>query len=186
MNWKPLNKHIANTLVGLVLTTNVAAIDPNSDQAINIESDQALLDDAEGISSYNGNVIVSQGLSKLEADRLLVSAKDRRITRIEAWGSPAHFVQQDDATTAATHGYAQSIVFEAKESLLVFTGQARLLQSENSFAGERIEYDIVKKAIRAQGDESIGSRVKIQYFPSPKNKQTNTPSPPKEDANTAP
>lgn len=157
---------LATIIAGLMLSTATLAIDPSNDQAIEIESDEALLDDAEGISSYNGNVIVSQGLSKLEADRLLVSAEDRRISRIEAWGSPAHFVQQEEASAPATHGYAQRIVFEAKDSLLIFTGQARLLQSENSFAGERIEYDILKKAIRAQGDESVGSRVKIQYHPN--------------------
>lgn len=165
------NRPFSLLLIAFLWAGTAAAIDPNSDQAINIESDEALLDDAEGISSYTGNVIVSQGLSKLEADRLLVSAEDRRISRIEAWGSPAHFVQQESVDTPATHGYAQSIVFQAENSLLIFTGQARLLQSENSFSGERIEYDILKKAIRAQGDESVGSRVKIQYHPTPSQKE---------------
>ncbi len=173
MNWTHTNNCLLPlALACLLFSVTAFAIDPRSNQAIQIESDEALLDDAEGISSYNGNVIVSQGLSKLEADRLLVSAEDRRISRIEAWGSPAHFVQQDNAAAPATHGYAQSIVFEAKDSLLIFTGQARLLQSENSFAGERIEYDILKRAIRAQGDESVGSRVKIQYHPNQPDPET--------------
>ena len=142
------------------------AIDPNSKEPIEIESDRATLDDKTGSSTYTGNVIISQGESQLEADYIVVNSKDRKISSIVATGTPAHFVQQNDAKDATTHGYGNSISYSTELESLTFKGNARLIQDENSFSGEEIEYDVTKKAIKAKGDESVGSRVKIQYFPN--------------------
>ncbi|MFV1872235.1 MAG: lipopolysaccharide transport periplasmic protein LptA [Oleiphilus sp.] len=144
------------------------AIDPNSQEPIEIESDQATLNDKTGSSTYSGNVIISQGLSRLEAEYITVNSKERKITSIKATGSPAHFVQQSAEKATSTHGYGNAITYNTENESLTFKGDARLIQAENSFSGEVIEYDVVKKAIKAKGDESIGSRVKIQYFPSKK------------------
>lgn len=150
----------------LLYPLSALAIDPNSHAPIEIESDQATLDDKTGSSTYTGNVIISQGLSRLEADFIIVSSVDRKITSIKATGSPAHFVQQSELKNTSTHGYGNTILYNTEFESLTFTGHARLIQSENSFSGEVIEYDVIKKAIKAKGDESIGSRVKIQYFPN--------------------
>lgn len=150
----------------LFFSQAASALDPNSQLPIQIESDQASLSDETGIAVYTGNVIISQGLSRLEADTISVNAIDHRLVSIKATGKPAHFTQQDNANEPITHGYGNNIVYVAKENLLKFLGQARLVQDENSFSGEEIEYDIVKRAIKAKGDESIGSRVKIRYTPN--------------------
>ena len=152
--------------ISFIIGSPAFAIDPNSNLPIQIESDRATLNDETGISNYSGNVIISQGLSRLEADNISVNALDRKIVSIKATGKPAHFTQQDNAISPSTHGYGNTIVYIAKESTLKFLGEARLVQKDNSFAGEQIEYDIMKKAIKAQGDETIGSRVKIQYNPN--------------------
>tara|TARA_R110001592_G_scaffold52649_10_gene161425 strand:- start:21930 stop:22472 length:543 start_codon:yes stop_codon:yes gene_type:complete len=155
----------------LFLPFSVFAIDPTSNAPIEIESDQATLDDKTGSSTYTGNVIISQGQTRLEAEFITVSSKDRKITSIEATGSPAHFVQQTDINTS-THGYGNTISYSTELESITFTGNARLLQAENSFSGEVIDYDIVKKAIKAKGDENIGTRVKIQYYPNGTNNQS--------------
>jgi lipopolysaccharide export system protein LptA len=162
----------------------VYAIDPNSNLPIQIESDRASLNDETGISNYSGNVIISQGLSRLEAENISVNAVNRKIVSIKATGNPAHFTQQDDVLSTGTHGYGEKIVYIASEEILKFFGGAKLVQQDNSFSGEQIEYDIVRKAIKAKGDESIGSRVKIQYYPNPKTSSTETPEPSMAPADT--
>ncbi len=141
------------------------AIDAKSNLPISIESDSALLDDSTGTSTYSGNVVISQGDSVVNADKIDVKAIDRKISSITATGKPAHFLQSD-AVLGKTEGYANIIVFSAQEAILSFEGDASLIQTHNSFSGEKIEYDIMKKAIRARGDENSGKRVKIQYFPN--------------------
>jgi lipopolysaccharide export system protein LptA len=162
-----LNKVISVFLLffASLLMTPAQAIDPRSQAPIEIESDQATLDDKTGISTYSGNVIVSQGLSRLEAEIITVNSVERRIINITALGNPAHFSQQMDPDSPTTHGYGKEITFSAADETLLFKGNARLLQSENSFSGETIEYDVTRKAIKAKGDINEGSRVKIQYFP---------------------
>ncbi len=145
----------------------VLAFDPASEEAIAIESDSAVLNDASGLSSYQGNVIVTQGQSRLEADTLNVQTKDREIISIEAIGSPANFIQQLDANSVATKGYADSIVYRISNAMLELRGNANLTQDGNSFSGELIEYDLSRKAIKASGDQEEGRRVKIEYKPRP-------------------
>tara|TARA_R110002167_G_scaffold323016_1_gene528932 strand:- start:67 stop:606 length:540 start_codon:yes stop_codon:yes gene_type:complete len=163
------SRHILAALF-LLIPLLAFGIDPNSKEPIEIESDRATLDDKTGSSTYTGNVIISQGESQLEAEYIIVNSQDRKISSIIATGSPAHFVQQDDAKGATTHGYGNSISYSTELESLTFKGNARLIQAENSFSGEEIEYDVTKKAIKAKGDESIGSRVKIQYYPNTTNK----------------
>lgn len=154
----------------LISSMHANAFDPDSKAPIEIESDQATLDDKSGTSTYTGNVIVSQGLSKLAAETIVVISEDRKIISISAKGTPAHFTQQTDKFSPSTHGYGKEITYSTKDETLLFRGNAKLIQSENSFSGETIEYDVIKKAIKAKGNIREGSRVKIQYFPESSNK----------------
>lgn len=166
------------SLLSALLPTSSFAIDVDQSQPIEIESDSALIDDSEGISTYRGNVIIRQGSTKLTADNITVFAQDRSVTQIVANGTPATFKQQDAGIEQSTSGQAEQITYKADDAILVFSGEAKLEQNTNSFSGDQIEYDIMRKAIRAKGDESSGSRVKIQYFPNPKGtgEQANKPA----------
>lgn len=176
-----LSRYVAGVLfLTFGLVTGTQAIDLDSTQPIQIESDSAIIDDTQGRSEYSGNVLITQGSTRLEAEHISVSTIDRSISQIVARGKPARFKQQSTQGDATT-GEAEQITFIASDSVLVFNGAAKLSQTNNSFSGERIEYDIMQKAIRAQGDESTGTRVKIQYFPNgakidtaPANPDTNT------------
>ena len=152
-------------MILLSSVSHVLAIDPTSQLPIQIESDRATLDDVTGISNYAGNVIITQGESRLEADNISVNAVNRKIVSIKATGTPAHFTQQTPNDKSLTHGYANTIIYTAIDESLKLINNASLVQDNNSFSGKQIHYDIVQRAIRAKGDKSVGTRVKIQYFP---------------------
>ncbi|GEM_PF-614580 len=141
------------------------AIDKQSAQPIDIISDSATINDESGLATYAGNVVVSQGNSRLEADTVLVYMADQTLDRIEAKGQPARFHEQQLSEKIPTTGNAATITFEASKATLTFQGNASLNQASNSFSGEQIVYDINAQAIRAKGDDSGNSRVKIQYLP---------------------
>jgi len=163
-------------MILLGVSVNTYAINPNSELPIKIESDSASLNDETGISTYIGNVIISQGQTRLEADNISVNSQNRQITSIKAIGSPAHFIQHNALKNTQTHGYGDAIIYVSKNETLRFVGHAKFVQQGNSFSGEQIEYDILKKAIKAQGDETIGTRVKVQYQPTKQETSlTNTP-----------
>lgn len=151
--------------VSILVPSYSLAINPNSNLPIAIESDSATLDDSAGTSTYKGNVIISQGLSHLKADEITINTANRKIVNIQATGIPAIFVQQENENSPRTQGSSNNITYEASKNLVIFSGNAKLLQQENSFSGEKIEYDIIKRAIRAEGNSSEDTRVKIHYFP---------------------
>jgi len=177
MTWRTKAK-LCFLSAAMLLATSTLAIDLDRSQPIEIESDSAIIDDSQGFSTYRGNVIIRQGSSLLTADNISVFARDRSVTQIIANGAPATFKQQDASLKSTTSGQAEQITYKAKDAVLIFNGSATLEQDTNSFSGNRIEYDIMKKAIRAKGDEDTGERVKIQYYPS----QSPSPAPTQSEA----
>ena len=147
------------------------ALDPNSMEPIEIESDLVIFDDQKGFSKYSGNVIIKQGKTRLEAEEIVVRVANRQIVSIDASGNPAHFI---DFTQRETHGYAESINYVTQSALLTLHGSAKLNQQDHSFSGDKILYDTRNKAIHASGNKSEGERVRIQFQPSSKTDSNNT------------
>jgi len=58
------------------------AFDLDSDKPIRIESKSARLDDKAGTATYTGNVRVTQGEARLEAERIVLTRKEGSLT---AW-----------------------------------------------------------------------------------------------------
>ena len=150
----------------LLIGADCFAIDTQTNLPIEIASDSAVLNEEEGFAKYQGNVIIEQGGSKLEADVVSVSVVEQTVKSISAQGSPARFQEGEPASAPRTLGTAKTIEYSADKATLLFQGDASLIQKGNTFSGERIVYDINKRAIRAQGNDNGDSRVKIKYRPA--------------------
>ena len=57
--------------LALGLPGSASALSTDRDQPINLEADEAELDQTEGVSTYVGNVVVTQGSMKVESDRMV-------------------------------------------------------------------------------------------------------------------
>lgn len=160
----PTNPFLRMLCLLLAMTGQPAlALDPNSMEPIEVESDLVIFDDQKGFSKYSGNVIVKQGKTRLEADEIMVRVVNRQIVSIDATGKPAHFV---DFTQRETHGYAEAINYVTKTALLTLHGHAKLNQQDHFFSGDKILYDTRNKAVQASGNKSEGERVRIQFQPA--------------------
>ena len=58
------------TIIGF--STNALAEAADRDKPINLEADSVKVDDAKQISTYSGNVILTQGTLIIRADKLIV------------------------------------------------------------------------------------------------------------------
>lgn len=168
MNCLSSSKRLPTRLFSLLLMVSlpVYALDTQRDLPIDVVSNSAELNDQTGIAKYLGDVIITQGDSKLEAEEVAVTVIDQSIQLIEASGSPARFREGAINEEPRTQGSASTIRYDAEQATLLFQGQAELLQQGNTFAGEQIIYDIEQRAIRATGNDSGESRVKIRYRPA--------------------
>jgi lipopolysaccharide export system protein LptA len=180
-------KRVVVLLLGLSLSSVALAASPQKqseakpaeksqrDEPIYIESDSLSIDDAKGISTYQGNVLFRQGLATLRADTLVIHSRDRQeVEKIVASGAPAHFEQRSEAPNEDALGEAQRIEYIANKALVILDGQARFRQGDNQFAGNRIEYDSDKKVVRAgKSVAPEGGRVRIVIQPRGTSGDTN-------------
>lgn len=146
--------------------TPAFALDTEKDAPITIEADSAELDETKGISVYHGNVIVTQGGSVLSADKITIIRDENELGTIEANGSPAHFSQSGKEDFPETHAYGHTITFIRKDNLLKLEKEALLKQKDNLFRGDVIEYDTVKRIVKASGNEEKNTRVQIIVTPN--------------------
>ncbi|MDZ4263712.1 MAG: lipopolysaccharide transport periplasmic protein LptA [Pseudomonadota bacterium] len=150
------------------------------DEPIYIESDSLNIDDAKGISTYQGNVLFRQGMATLKADTLEIKTRNRQeVQTIVAKGTPARFDQQSPEAGKDASGEALRIEYVAPKSLVIMDGQARFRQGENQFSGNRIEYEAEKKVVRAgKSVAPDGKSGRVHIVIQPRTPQPNSQSSP--------
>lgn len=160
-------------LAGLALPWLAQGAEVNAvlqrDQPIYIESDSLKIDDLKGVSTYQGNVLFRQGSATLHADALVIHSRDRKeVERIVASGKPARFEQKAEDGGREALGEARRIEYVAPRSLVILDGDASFRQGDNEFAGNRIEYEVEQRVVRAGKAATPGGqegRVKIVIQP---------------------
>ena len=154
-----------------ILSTNLWALSTDKDQPIHIQSNQATIDDSKGIAVYEGAVNVEQGSIKLQADKVTVYNDANGISKIIAQGKPAHYQQQREASSPLTHAYGNKIDYRVRDEFIQILENARLEEKDNSFSGERIDYDMKRRTVNAYSDQSgknsdTGNRIEIIMQPN--------------------
>lgn len=134
------------------------------DQPIHIQADRVELDERNKVSTYQGNVVLTQGSIRLQAEQLVVHRDGEGVGQIVADGDPAEFRQRPD-DGAEIVGQAQQLRYTASDSRVQLIGDARLTQGEDLFAGPRIVYDTERSLVRA-GSESGEGRVRAIINPA--------------------
>ncbi|RMF18028.1 MAG: lipopolysaccharide transport periplasmic protein LptA [Gammaproteobacteria bacterium] len=138
-----------------------------SAQPIHVQADKAQLDETRGQATYIGNVIITQGDSRLEADKVVLVRDEQGIARVEAYGQPAYLRQQNPDTPEPTEGWGEQLVYTRDSQTLDLLRQARLKQGTNSFQGNAIHYNTETRVVEAEYDEKTGTgRVEMIITPS--------------------
>jgi len=165
-------------LTALCLLTPAAAQALSSDRThpIDIHADRVTIQEKSGYSDYRGHVEMTQGSMKLTADRVLIYQRDGRLQKVQASGEPAHFSQLPDGRTTRVQAEAHEMEYDATTGKLVLTGQARVLDGANSFAGERIDYDTRNATVSAS--KGAGGQGRVHAIIEPPGADTDsTPGP---------
>ncbi len=115
-------------------------------EPINIEADQADL--SEAISTYSGNVKVTQGGVTMRGSTLTVrklagrSARGEDQFQLTLSGGPATIVQEPlNASEEPIRGEASRIDYMSSSEILELRGNAIIHRGGEEIAGENIQYD---------------------------------------------
>ena len=151
------------------------ALSSDRDQPLHIEADSAVLKEKEGLSTYNGNVVIRQGTLEMHGDTMTVYSSDDNIDRIILTGSPATIVQRPEGSDKDLHAEAGQMVYQAADEHIILTGDARIWQADGKeFRSEKIIYNIRTNNVSAGGSTS-GGRVHITLQPKLKPAENGEP-----------
>lgn len=129
-----------------------AALSTDKDQDIEIEADSAELDDRQGVTTYTGNVVVTQGTIRMTGDKMTVHyTKDNNLDTVILTGKPATYRQLPDNSEVYDESEALRMEFYKAKNLIVLIHNAKVKQRDLRFTGERIEYDTENSRIKARG-----------------------------------
>jgi lipopolysaccharide export system protein LptA len=130
-------------IIGLIFSNNLAfALDSDKSQPIVINAASVSFNRQTGVSLYQGNVVISQGSSKLTADSLTVQlGADKHLISILACGKPATYTTRRESAKTPIFLEANTIQYNLLTGKVLLTGNAKATQDSDTFKGPIIEYD---------------------------------------------
>lgn len=150
---------------------------------INLEADQVLIDDVQQISTFTGNVRLSQGTLLIRGDKIVVAQGKDGFKHATAYGKTAEFRQKRDGFESYVEGYGERIEYDTQAETLNLYKQARLRRDQDEVRGEHITYNAKTDIFQVAGS-SAGSgdtppqRVRAVLQPKSKEGTASAPNTP--------
>lgn len=161
------------TIIGF--STNALAEAADRDKPINLEADSVKVDDAKQISTYSGNVILTQGTLIIRADKLIVREDSAGFQHSTSTGNPTTFKQKREGKNEYMEGSAQRIEYDGRMDKVQLYTKAWVKRGEDIVHGEYISYDanaeyaeVIGGAKSADGATTSG---RVRAIIQPKNKK---------------
>lgn len=158
-------KTLSAAILLLVGQSEAWALQSDRDKPVHIEADNAELDDQSGVSTYRGNVIITQGTMRITGDQVTVYTNaEGALQRAVSVGKPATYQQRPDNKPEDVKARALRMEYFADKDTVILTDEAHLWQGPNTFTSKKIIYDVANDRVDA-GKETGGDRVRITIQP---------------------
>ncbi len=135
-------------------------------QQITIESDSAERNEKSGLTEYKGNVIIRQGSVLIDAERVTIHYKDKKVSRIISEGSPASYQQRPDTEGGLVIARGEVIEYLLATDKINLQHNASLARNGTLIKGDRISYDLKNETWKAKGGNR-GEQQRIQLVIPP-------------------
>ena len=165
-------------LLSLTCLNSAFALPEDRTKPIELEADQAKLNNQTGIAEYHGNVVIIQGTAELRADKVILHTVNNEVTRMEAFGTPAKYQQILQPGEEPTHIEGLTLDLMVTKDLAKAIGNGKVYRGSDILESETITYSLKSgelNAVRSENSDS-NSRVKMIFHP-PAKEETNTNKP---------
>lgn len=143
------------------------------DQPIELEADTVTVNDAKKISTYSGNVILTQGTLVIRADKMVVHEDAEGFQHSTSTGNPTTFKQKREGKNEYMEGSAQRIEYDGRMDKVQLYTRAWVKRSEDIIHGDYISYDANAEYAEVLGgtkSESNPGSGRVKAIIQPKNK----------------
>jgi lipopolysaccharide export system protein LptA len=128
---------------------------------ISADNTDALLTDTSE-SSISGNVLITQGSLKIEADKAVISRVKGDVVKVTLSGAPTRMQQTND-NGDVMKASAKQIVYLISSEQIQLNGGVIIDQARGSMRGESIRYDLKTGRLTGGGN---GGRVQMRLNPA--------------------
>lgn len=111
------------------------------DKPIDLEADSVKVDDSKQISTYSGNVILTQGTLVIHADKLIVREDQAGFQHSTSLGNPTTFKQKMEGKNEYMEGSAQRIEYDGRMDKVQLYTKAWVKRGADIVHGDYIMYD---------------------------------------------
>src|SRR5476651_124839 len=84
------------------------------DKPMHLDADQVIMDDAQKISTFTGNVRLSQGTLLIRGDKIIVVQDKDGFKHATAYGNTAEFRQKREGLDEYVEGYGERIEYDMR------------------------------------------------------------------------
>lgn len=172
--------------IGLCFHLDAFAEAADRDKPIELEADTVTVNDAKKISTYAGNVILTQGTLIIHADKLIVHEDKEGFQHSTSTGNPTTFKQKREGKNEYMEGSAQRIEYDGRMDKVQLYTKAWVKRGEDIIHGDYISYDanaeyaeVIGGAKSENGGTSSG---RVKAIIQPKNKQVQPKESPQSEA----
>lgn len=150
----------------------------NRDEPMHLEADQVIMDDAKKISTFIGNVVLSQGTLLIRGDKIIVTQDKDGFQHTDAYGNTAEFRQKRETTEGYVEGYGKQIEYDTHTGILNLYGKARLKRNLDEVSGDHITYNAKTEIFKVDSNDANtnnGPPQRVRAVLQPKTKDNMTP-----------
>lgn len=152
------------------------------DKPIELEADKVIVDDAKKISTYLGDVILTQGTLVIHADKLVVREDINGFQHSTSTGNPTTFKQKREGKNEYMEGNAQRIEYDGRMDKVQLYTKAWVKRGEDIVYGDYISYDANAEYAEVIGGaksttDGTTSSGRVKAIIQPKNKTAPNASP---------
>lgn len=143
------------------------------EKPIDIDADQAQVDDAKQISTFTGKVVLTQGTMVIRSDKLVVTQDKEGFKHGTAYGHTASFRQKREGLDEYVEGYGERIEYDTKANTVDFYVQAKVKRGQDEVRGEHVTYNSNTEIFQADdkgatSDNGVPKRVHAVLYPKSK------------------
>jgi lipopolysaccharide export system protein LptA len=173
---KILSRHRALLLIAaLFAAAPVGAEKADRNKPIHLEADRVTVDDAKQVSTFIGNVVLTQGTMVLRGDRMEVRQDKAGFRQGTTLGNLAYFRQKREGVDELIEGWAERIEYDSRTDKVEMFNRAMLKRGQDEVRGSYISYDanseffqVLGNAPKTAAGRPGDGRVRAVMQPRPK------------------
>ena len=152
MNRSTINKGLIFLLSSLLSFNAAQAGEEEPILPIQIISSSAYTDYKKGITTYTGNVSLSQGSLKIEAKEINIYKDEKGVQKLTAKGAPVRLTQQPLPDKPPITAEADQINYDVLSEMLTLNGHVYIKLEESIHRGAHYQYNLSTQTLKASGN----------------------------------